>query len=128
MCVESDLGVEKFRNRTPSLRRLGRFVERLGSRAGNLGFQLQMTLGDREASVLLLQRDGARGLKARRLQPRFPKLRRKSHGEASGVRRSQQLLRVRALALLKAAVERIRCGCERAARGRDGSCAALQIA
>jgi len=128
MSVESDFSVEEFGNRASGFCSLGRLLEGLGGCTRDLGFQLEMALSDRKTSVFLLQRDGTGGLKIRRLQSCLSKLGRERHREASGVCGRQQFFRVRALPLLEAAVERVGCCRERAARSRERPGAAFQIA
>src|SRR3954469_6504355 len=66
-----------------------------------------MALGDLESRLLLFHGDRAGRLQAVRLETRFSQLSRESHGEASGMCRGDQFLRIRADAVLESRRERV---------------------
>src|SRR5271156_621808 len=57
-----NFGFEEFRNRAANLRVLYRGVKFGLIRAGNLGDEIQVALGDRETVAVFRQRDGGGGL------------------------------------------------------------------
>jgi hypothetical protein len=87
-----------------------------------------VAFGDGEGSIFLFDCDGAGRFETLGFEARLCQLSRQSHGEASGVCSSQQLFGIGSGSLLKAAVERIGSARERAARGRDRTRTALQVA
>src|ERR1700716_3421005 len=87
-----------------------------------------MDRGDGEAIALLFQRDIGPGLHLLGSEFGFAEDQRQRHGETGGVRRADQLLRVRARPALEAAGEAIGIILERAAFGRDSTLAVLDAA
>src|SRR5205814_1287251 len=60
--VQRDFGVVKLRYRATGFRTRRRCIKRLFGDTGNLGFQLQMTLGDAEPTLRFVESDGAGSL------------------------------------------------------------------
>src|SRR5271155_2316151 len=96
-------------------------VEGFGGGAGDLGYEVEMDLGDGEAGVGLLQRDRRSGADALGGEVGGAELSAERHAEASGVRGGEQLFRVGAYAVLKARAEAVLRVLERAALGADAA-------
>src|ERR1700682_4771368 len=92
--ADADFGLEQFRNWTARFRGLYRSIKFPLVRARNFSDKVEMTLGDRETVGEFLQRDCRRRLQLFSGQSGAPKLRRKRHGEATGMRRGEKFLRI----------------------------------
>ena len=105
--VYGDFGFEKFRNGAAGFSGLDGGVKFGFVGAGNVGDEVEMTLGDGKTFADLGEGNGRGGFKVLRGHAGVAELRGEGHGETSGVRRGQQLFRICADPVFKTSAEGI---------------------
>src|SRR5471030_1097759 len=125
--IQADLGIQHLGHRAAFLRLLAQFVELRLACARDLGFQHQMHGSNRKATVDLVQRHFGLGVDAVSLEAGVAQNHRKRHGEAAGVRRTNQFLRVCALAAFETGLEAVGRFAQYASFSGNGTQACLQI-
>src|SRR5215470_1676569 len=127
-CVHSDLGIEHLGDGTAFFGILRCLIELGFVRARDRRFHLEVNRSDGESGFLLFQSDGSGGVESLRSHAGVTELRRKRHGETSGVSRRDQLLRIGSWLRFKTSAEGIWRVFENAAGCRDRALAVLQPA
>ncbi len=126
--VHCDLGVQELGNGAVGFCRFCRFLElgRIGTRNGHE--DIKMTRSHGEPARNLLQGDGGSGLDFLRGEASLTQDHGEGHGEAAGMRRSNQFLRVGAFLSFKPGGERVGRGVEDAGFRREGAFAVFEAA
>src|SRR5208282_3874377 len=126
--AHGDFRIVQFGDGTAGFRGFHRGVEFGFVRAGNIGDEIEMALGDGEAVSDLFERDRASGLQLRGGDSGAAELRGKSHGEAAGMRGRKQFFGIRADTVFEARAEGILRAFQRAAIGGNGTLTGFQVA
>src|SRR5882757_3002308 len=126
--VNGNFRFEELRDRAARLRGFHRGIKLGFICSGYARDQVEMALRDAEAVADLFQAYGSSGLQLLCRQTGATELRRKRHGETSGMRRGKKFFRVGAHTVLEARAERILCLLQDAAIRGYGAFAGLEIA
>src|SRR5580693_9151387 len=126
--VHGNFRLEQLGNRAARFRCFHGCVKLGFIRAGYMGHQVQMALGNRKSFANFFQADGASGFEFARRQSCAAKLRRKRYGEAARVCGRQKFFRICSHSIFKPRAEGILRVLERATVSGDCSLTGLQIA
>src|SRR5271170_2045347 len=125
---DADFCFEELRDGAASFGGLDGGVKFRLIRAGNVGNDVEMALGDGEAFADFFERDGAGGFEFARGKASAAELRRKRHGETARVSGGEQFFGVGADSIFETGAEGILRVLQRAAIGRDAAFTRFQVA